>query len=89
MYFGPENLGPTMDRVDALAPLVPRGSSLPDLAMRWILANRDVSTVIPGMRRPKHVRANIAASDAPPLDPELLTKLRTHRWDRLPAEWSA
>jgi aryl-alcohol dehydrogenase-like predicted oxidoreductase len=89
VYFGPENLGPTMDRVDALAPLVPRGSSLPDLAMRWILANRDVSTVIPGMRRPKHVRANIAASDAPPLDPELLTKLRTHRWDRLPAEWSA
>ena len=88
-YFVPENLGPTMDRVDALAPLVPEGSSMPDMAMRFILANPDVSTVIPGMRRPKHVRANIAASDAPPLDPELLEKLRTHRWDRRPATWSA
>ena len=89
VYFGPENLGPTMDRVDALAPLVPKGSSRPDLAMRFILANRDVSTVILGMRRPKHVRANIAASDSPPLDPALLEKLRAHRWDRRPAEWSA
>jgi aryl-alcohol dehydrogenase-like predicted oxidoreductase len=89
VYFGPENLGPTMDRVDALTPLVPHGSSLPDLAMRFILANRDVSTVIPGMRRPKHVRANIATSDAAPLDPELLHELRAHRWDRRPANWSA
>jgi aryl-alcohol dehydrogenase-like predicted oxidoreductase len=89
VYFGPENLGPTMDRVDALTPLVPRGSSLPDLAMRFILANRDVSSVIPGMRRPKHVRANIATSDATPLDPELLRELRAHRWDRRPATWSA
>src|SRR6185295_233288 len=47
MYFGPENLGPTMDRVDALLPLVPKGSSLPELALRFILANSDVSTVIP------------------------------------------
>jgi len=89
VYFGPENLGPTMDRVDALASLVPNGSSLPDLAMRFILANRDVATVIPGMRRPKHVRSNIATSDAPPLDPELLGQLRAHRWDRRPATWSA
>jgi aryl-alcohol dehydrogenase-like predicted oxidoreductase len=88
-YFGPENLGPTMDRVDALAPLVPTGWSLPELAMRFILANRDVSTVIPGMRRPKHVRANIATSDAPPLEAGLLNDLRRHRWDRRPAAWSA
>ena len=89
MYFGPENLGSTMDRVEALLPVVPAGSSLPDLAMRFILANPDVSTVIPGMRRPKHVRANIATSDAPPLDPALLAELRTHRWDRRPTTWSA
>jgi aryl-alcohol dehydrogenase-like predicted oxidoreductase len=89
VYFGPENLGPTMDRIDALAPLVPPGSSLPELAMRFILANSDVATVIPGMRRPAHVRANIATSDGNPLDPELLRQLRAHRWDRQPAEWSA
>jgi aryl-alcohol dehydrogenase-like predicted oxidoreductase len=89
MYFGPENLGPTMDRVDALAPLVPAGSSLPDLALRFILANPDVATVIPGMRRPAHVRANIATSDGRRLDASLLAKLREHRWDRRPTAWSA
>ena len=89
MYFGPENLGPTMDRVDALMPVVPAGMTLPELALQFILANPDVATVIPGMRRPKHVRENIGATDAPPLAPALLEKLRKHRWDRRPTTWSA
>jgi aryl-alcohol dehydrogenase-like predicted oxidoreductase len=89
MYFGPENLGPTMDRVEALMPVVPTGMTLPELALRFILANPDVATVIPGMRRPQHVRANIAASDAPPLAAALLGELRKHRWDRRPTVWSA
>jgi aryl-alcohol dehydrogenase-like predicted oxidoreductase len=89
MYFGPENLGPTMDRVDALTPLVPAGSSLPDMALRFILANPDVATVIPGMRRPLHVRANIGASDGRALDAGLISRLREHRWDRRPTSWSA
>ena len=88
-YFGPENLGATMDRVEALVPVVPKGTTLPELAMRFILANPDVSTVIPGMRRLPHVRANIATSDAPPLDSRLLAELRKHRWDRRPTPWSA
>jgi aryl-alcohol dehydrogenase-like predicted oxidoreductase len=88
IYFGPENLAPTMDRVDAVARLVPPDSTLPDMALRFILANPDVATVIPGMRRPPHVRANIAASDAGPLDQSLVAKLREHRWDRVPASWS-
>jgi aryl-alcohol dehydrogenase-like predicted oxidoreductase len=88
MYFGPENLGPTMDHVDALLPLVPKGSSLPELAMRFILANADVSTVIPGMRRVANVRANIGVSDGTAFDPALLSALRAHRWDRTPASWS-
>jgi aryl-alcohol dehydrogenase-like predicted oxidoreductase len=89
MYFGPENLGPTMDGVDALTPLVPAGSSLPDMALRFILANPDVATVIPGMRRPPHVRANIGASDGRALDAALMSRLREHRWDRQPTTWSA
>lgn len=89
MYFGAENLGPTMDHLEALMPVVPKGVTLPELALRFILANPDVATVIPGMRRPNHVRANIATSDAPPLDPAVLQELRQHRWDRRPAKWSA
>jgi aryl-alcohol dehydrogenase-like predicted oxidoreductase len=87
-YFGPENLEPTVDRVERLAPLVPDGSSLPELALRFILSNADVSVVIPGMRRPAHVRANAAASEQGALPPSLLAALREHRWDREPTEWS-
>jgi aryl-alcohol dehydrogenase-like predicted oxidoreductase len=47
-----------------------------------------VSTVIPGMRKIRHVDTNIAASEAGALDPDLLAKLRGHRWDRTPTKWS-
>jgi aryl-alcohol dehydrogenase-like predicted oxidoreductase len=87
-YFVPENLIPSVERADALRPLVPKGSSLPDMALRFILANPDVSTIIPGMRKPAHVTANLAASDAPPLPGELLATLKQHRWDREPTKWS-
>ncbi len=87
-YFGPENLGPTVDRVEALQKVLPDGMTLPELALRFVLAHPAVSVVIPGMRTPAHVRANLAAGDAPPLDPDLLTELRAHRWDRTPTAWS-
>jgi aryl-alcohol dehydrogenase-like predicted oxidoreductase len=89
VYFGPENLDPTVERIDALRSMVPTGMTLPDAALRFILANPDVDVVIPGMRKPTHVRANLAASDAPLLADTLLGQLRRHRWDRKPAPWSA
>jgi aryl-alcohol dehydrogenase-like predicted oxidoreductase len=87
-YFVPENLIPTVEHADALKPLVPQGSSMPDMALRFILASPDVDVVIPGMRKPSHVRSNIAASDAAPLPNALLAELKKHRWDREPSEWS-
>ena len=87
-YFVAENLIPSVERADALKPLVPAGSSMPDMALRFILANPDVGTIIPGMRKPSHVKANIAASDAAPLSRELLAELKKHRWDRTVTEWS-
>jgi aryl-alcohol dehydrogenase-like predicted oxidoreductase len=87
-YFGPENLGPTVQRAEALAELVPAGMSLPELSLRFILAHPAVSTVIPGMRTVAHVQANLAASDGVPLPAELLAALREHRWDRKPTAWS-
>ena len=87
-YFVPENLGPTVQRVEALKPVVPSGMTLPELALRFILANDDVDVVIPGMRKPANVRANLAASDGVPLPPRLRDQLRAHRWDRAPAKWS-
>lgn len=87
-YFNPDNLNRTLDRVDALQKLVPPGMTLPEMAIRFILANPVVSSVIIGMRKPEHVRANLSNSDAAPLGPQLLSQLKHHRWDRTPAAWS-
>jgi len=62
--------------------------SMPEMAMRFILNNPTVSTIIPGMRRVKHVEANVAACNAGPLPDELFAKLWPHRWDRKPTRWS-
>jgi len=87
-YFVPENLKASVERAEALRPLVPKGMTMPELALRFILANHDVSTIIPGMRKLRHVGSNLAVSDGVPLDPELLRQLRAHRWDRQPTSWS-
>jgi aryl-alcohol dehydrogenase-like predicted oxidoreductase len=87
-YFGPENLAKTMARVDELKKIVPSGMTLPEMSIRFILSNPDVSTTIIGMRKLNHVKENIALSDAGPLDANLLQKLRAHRWDRKPQKWS-
>ena len=87
-YFGAENLANTVPRVEKVKKDLPSGMSLPEMALRFILSNPDVSTTIPGMRRHNHVRENIAASDAGPLDAALLERLKQHRWDRKPKVWS-
>jgi len=87
-YFITENLNVSVDHAEALKPLVPRGMSMPEMALRFILSNPDISTIIPGMRKVRHVEANLATSDGKGLSKELLTQLKSHRWDRKPTEWS-
>jgi aryl-alcohol dehydrogenase-like predicted oxidoreductase len=88
IYFTPENLKASVQRADAVKLLVPHGSTLPEMALRFILNNPDVSTIIPGMRKTNHVRSNLAASEKGPLPAPLLAQLRPHRWDRTPTKWS-
>jgi len=87
-YFVPENLIPSVEHADALRPLIPNGTTMPDMALRFILGEPTVSTIIPGMRKASHVRSNLAASDAGLLDKSLMTTLEKHRWDRTPQKWS-
>ena len=88
-YFVPENLIPSVERADALKPVAERaGLTLPEMALRFILSNPTVSTIIPGMRKLSNVESNAAASDAGPLTDELLETLRPHRWERKPKPWS-
>jgi aryl-alcohol dehydrogenase-like predicted oxidoreductase len=88
LYFGPENLANTIERVEKLKKIVPEGMTLPEMALRFILSHPAVSTTIIGMRASSHVRKNIATSDAGPLDTQLLSELKRHRWDRKPQSWS-
>ena len=94
-YFVPENLIPAVEKADEIKKLLDAWNreqetriTLPELALRFILTNPDVSTIIPGMRKLHHVEANVAASDAGPLPAELHKKLRAFRWVRKPAPWS-
>ena len=82
-YFAPDRLKETCRRVDLVREDVPHGMSMAELAMRFILSNQDVTTIIPGMRRPRHVDANLATADGVALEPALLDRLERHRWDRV------
>ena len=87
-YFVPENLNASVDHAEALKPLIPEGMNLPEMALRFILSNPDVGTIIPGMRKIRNVKANMATADGRGLSTELLDELKNHRWDRTPTEWS-
>jgi aryl-alcohol dehydrogenase-like predicted oxidoreductase len=83
-YFSSENLANTLERVDKLKHILPRGMSLPQMALRFVLSHPAVSTTIVGMRKLEHFRENVALSDQGPLPPDLLRELTRHRWDRKP-----
>jgi aryl-alcohol dehydrogenase-like predicted oxidoreductase len=87
-YFVPENLKSSIAHAEVLRPLIPATSSMAEVALRFILNQPAVSTIIPGMRKIKNVEANAGASAAGPLPAELHKKLRAHRWDRNPTSWS-
>ena len=94
-YFVPENLIPSVERADAVKKALEEWNrehstkiTMPELALRFILGNEDVNTIIPGMRKLNHVESNIEASDVGPLPPELHEKMKGFRWVRKPAPWS-
>jgi len=55
---------------------------MPEMALRFCLSHRAVSTVIVGMRTVAHVEANTAVSDGEVLSADQIARLRTHRWVR-------
>ena len=59
-----------------VAALSPGGETTAQLALRWIVDQPGVSTVIPGARNAEQARANAAAADLAPLPDETLEDLR-------------
>ena len=56
--------------------LAPEGCTPAQLALRWIIDQPGVTTVIPGARSPEQARANAAAAKLPALSEDTLTAIR-------------
>jgi aryl-alcohol dehydrogenase-like predicted oxidoreductase len=56
--------------------------SMPQAALKWVLAHPAVSTVIPGIRNVAQAEANCGVSDLPVMPMTLVQKLRRHNWRR-------
>jgi aryl-alcohol dehydrogenase-like predicted oxidoreductase len=75
-----------LDAVDALRALVPRGASLAQWALRWILMEEAVTCAIPGVRRAAQVEDNLAASELDELPADVLKKVRQVYQERIKPE---
>ncbi len=56
-----------------------RSRTLAQAALRFVLDQKEVSTVIPGAKTPQQVEENLSASDLPPLTGEELLRIRILR----------
>ncbi len=82
-YFRGDRKRQVAERVAALRrDLAAVEGTLPEIALHFCLSHPAVSTVIPGMRKVRHVEANCAVSDKGPLDEQVLQILRRHAWNR-------
>ena len=82
-YFAGNRKAEAERRAKALSQVLDNQvESLPELALRFCLSAPEVSTVIPGMRRPAHVRQNAQTATRGGLSPAMLAKLKPHAWDK-------
>jgi aryl-alcohol dehydrogenase-like predicted oxidoreductase len=82
-YFAGDRKTEAERRGKALAEVLDaQVETLPELALRFCLSSPEVSTVIPGMRRPAHVRQNAMVSTKGALSAGMLSKLMPHAWDK-------
>ena len=82
-YFGGDRARQVEERVNAIADdLGIETGEMASTALRFVLSNPAVSTVIPGMRSERNVERNVAVADGRGLPSEQLERLRSHRWER-------
>ncbi len=86
-YFAGDRMRETAQRVQAIQDDLESFGlqeqySLADIALKFVLARPEVSTVIAGMRNTDQVQKNTNTSDLKDLPEDLLVRLRRHRWLR-------
>ena len=81
--FRGERFAETFSRIQKLKALCsPYYPSLAEAAMRFVLSEKDLSTLIPGMKNRAEVDMNIAYSDGAAFPAELKVQLPAHGWIR-------
>lgn len=82
-YFGGDRARQVEERVEAIVEdLKIDPDDVAAAALRFVLSEPAVSTVIPGMRSVRNVDRNVAVADGQGLAPEQVAALRAHRWER-------
>lgn len=71
---------------EQLKQMLPAGIPLSQFALRWILDQPAVSTIIAGVTRPEQLRANVDATKREPVDPALVEKLTGWYQDKVRPE---
>ena len=56
--------------------MVPKGMPMSQFALRWILDQPAVSTIIAGVTKPAQLEDNVEATRRDPLEPALIEELR-------------
>jgi len=65
-----------LDTVEELRPLVRKGETMAQMALRWILMFEAVTCAVPGAKSPAQTEDNIHAADLPPLSKATMDKIR-------------
>ncbi len=83
LYFAGDRMERAVAHTEAIRlDLAGSGYSLPQAALKFVLAHPAVSTVIPGIRTVAQADANCSVSDLPTMPTSLLQKLHRHNWRR-------
>ena len=82
-YFAGDRLERGVRRTEAIKrEFSDSGYSMPELALKFALTHKAVSTVIPGIRNRQQALANTAVPDLPELSEDIMIRLREHSWNR-------
>ena len=88
-YFAGERLKELTQRTAKLKQLLGKeADTLPELALRFILSFKQISSVIPGMRKLKYVDSNTSVSDGRILSQRMLWEMKKHSWERNFYPWA-
>jgi aryl-alcohol dehydrogenase-like predicted oxidoreductase len=82
-YFAGDRLERAVKRVDKIKKeFIDTGLTMPQLALKFGLQHKAVSTVIAGVRNVDQAEKNIAVSDLPELSDDVMKRLHKHEWRR-------